>query len=182
MIDTAKVKALKDVNNKILSYNKDNLIKRTKWGEITFEKSRSDYDRIFWFCTQLDTYPVEVLPISIINTFTNVLTRVFNDLSNIDKFTITNGNPTGTRDTFSNNLHNSVEDLYTNCVLWIPFLAHQKGDVERNIKNLSQTLVDANTFASTQKSEIENKAKELDVNNKTSKRGFCWRRCCRIYS
>lgn len=162
MVDNAKVNELKKVNKDILSYNQDNLITRTKWGEITFEKSRSDYDKIFWLCTQLDACQIEYLPVSILNTFTNALTQVLKNLKNIDTFTITNGNPAGTRDNISLDLHNSVEHLYTNCVLWIPFLVHQKGDFENKIKNLSQAVSDANDFVSKKKSDIENKAKELD--------------------
>ncbi len=169
MVDTTKVKTLKDINSQIVALNSDELIERDKWGEITFEKCRSDFDRIFWLCTQLQAYPVELLPNSILDTFITQLNNVYQHLNNINNFSIKNGNPEGTRDSFASNLHNSTDNLYLSCVLWIPFLAHQQGDVERNIKNLSKSVADAEQLVAVARDKIKNDSDEIENIIKTAR-------------
>lgn len=162
MADKGVIANLKKEVERILAHKQEELITRSKWGEITFEDRRSDFERIYWFVSQLSAYPVEVLPDSILNSFASALKTIANHLDQIDKFSVQSNNPTGTRDSLSNNLHQYTDSLYLQCASWIPFLAHQKGDVARNIANLTKSVKDADEIVTKSKSDIAQKSKEIE--------------------
>ena len=162
MADKTVIANLKKEVERILAHKQEELITRSKWGEITFEDRRSDFERIYWFVSQLNAYPVEVLPDSILNSFVSALKTIADHLDQIDKFSVQSSNPTGTRDSLSNNLHQYTDSLYLQCASWIPFLAHQKGDIARNIANLTKSVKDADGIVTKAKADIEQKSEEID--------------------
>jgi hypothetical protein len=161
MADKTTLNNLSKQNNRILAHNKDNLISRPKWGEINFEDRRSDFDRIYWLATQLKNYPVEVLPDQIASEFIHQLQLVADHFDQIDKFSLQSSDPTGTRNSLSSKLHSHTDALYTHCAPWIPFLAHQKGDVARNIESLAKSVKDAEEIVEKSKADIAVKTEEI---------------------
>lgn len=154
MADKATLDRLKAQNQRILKHDKDTLIARQKWGEITFEDARPDFDRIYWLANQITTFPIEVLPDQTVNQFVSQIEAVANHLDQIDQFNIQSGNPAGTRNSLASQLHSHTDNLYVHCAPWIPFLAHQKGDVARNIENLTKSVRDADQIVADAKTSI----------------------------
>lgn len=163
MADKGSLDRLTAQNNRILAFDKDAFITRPKWGEITFEDARPDFDRIFWLSAQLKTYPIQVLPDQVVNQFSEQLQRVAEHLDQIDKFNLQSGNPAGTRNSLATNLHAHTDALYLQCAPWIPFLAHQQGDVVRNIEALTKSVRDAEQIVEDAKKKIAGRETEMET-------------------
>ena len=136
MATASQIQELQNIVGQINGLNRDTLIKREKWGEITFENSKGEFSQVFWFSDQIKSYPLNALPDSIVITMVRYLGDVWSRLKAIDSFSINQGNAAATSTQLSQDLRNSVEQLFLNCAQWIPFLAHQNGDVVRNINAL----------------------------------------------
>ncbi len=163
MENNEKVKKLEAEIGRILGHEKETLITRPKWGEITFEDRRQDVERVYRFVSQLNAYPVEVLPDAILGKFHTSLKSIADLFDSIDKFSIQSGNSINERNQFSASLHQRTDVLYIDCAPWLPFLAYQKGDIERNITNLTKSVTEANEIVSKSKDEIAKKSQEIET-------------------
>jgi hypothetical protein len=132
-----------------------------KWGSISFESARRDLDLMFRLGHHLNDLPIDIVPDGIATNFLQLLTQANTAVQRITAFTIESGNPTGQRDEIVGQAHAYAEQLLTATQAWIPFLAYQKGDVQRNIEALSKSVVDANEILEKAKRETAEKSKEL---------------------
>lgn len=140
----------------------DSLISnQQKWGSINFEAARRDLELMFGLSGHLKELPLEILPDGVANTFAQFLTQANSAVQSIKAFSIESGNPTGQRDQLVTQAHQYAEQLLTTTQSWIPFLAYQKGDVQRNIEALSKSVNDAKMILERAKSEATEKSKEI---------------------
>jgi hypothetical protein len=160
-IDQA-VADLKKAIDGVLAYPKDTLIHRPKWGEITFESAKRDFDRVFDVLNHLKLLPLEYLTDQVVSSITNEINQVKAVFDQIDKFNIQVQNPAQTRDSIVNTLHTRTDSLYTQASPWIPFLAYQRGDVSKNIERLTSAVSDAQVIIEKAKGEIAAKKTEID--------------------
>jgi hypothetical protein len=147
----------------VLAFDKDRLISRPEWGEISLVEARPDFDRIFTVARHLQVLPIEQLPDNVIRQGQAALRGIADLFVRIDKFRIaTDPSPQQTRQNYLSQIQSQAEYLFTNTAQWIPFLAYQKGDVARNIEALRTALKDAEQFAADSRQKIEQRAKEID--------------------
>lgn len=163
MSTPTQIQEIKKLAEQINGLNRDSLVKRSKWGEITFETSKTDYDRVFGFSDQVSVYPLEALPDSVASTFISCLKDVYSRLSQIDVFSINQGNASSTQAALAQGLHGSADRLIESCAQWIPFLAYQNGDVLRNINALVERTREAERILERTKTECSTKQDELGV-------------------
>jgi len=162
MSSEAAANNLKTKIKEALAFNKDGLEKRTEWGSVTFEKAAPDFEMIFTILNHLDILPVEHLPDKTINQITPHIDQVIAQLKAISDFTLETGNPTQARDQLASEIHGHADQLYISATPWIPFLAYQKGEVQKNIEALTSSVTDAKEIVSKAKTDIENKKSEID--------------------
>lgn len=161
MATASQIQELQNIVGQINGLNRDTLIKREKWGEISFEKSKGEFSQIFWFSDQIKSYPLDTLPDSVASTMLQSLNDTYSKLKAIDSFSINQGNPSGTSAQLSQELHSSVDRLFLNCAQWIPFLAHQNGDVVRNINALVERTKEAEQILEGAKAHCSGKRDEV---------------------
>jgi hypothetical protein len=80
MASTSQIQEIKNLIERINSLDRDALVKRAKWGEIAFEVSKPDYDKVFWFSDQAAFYPLVALPESVAASFVSCLADVYSRL------------------------------------------------------------------------------------------------------
>lgn len=161
MADQARVNNLKSHItgcNEIL--NKE-LIQRSAWGEVNFKQAELDLKRCKDIVANLSILPLEYLPDAACDKTIQSLAQVKVTLQKIDTFSITQGSPTANRDQISNELHTHADNLYNSTASWIPFLAYQRGDVEKNIQALSASVQKASGLIEESKKKIEESDKEI---------------------
>lgn len=162
MATKEQAKNLVDLISKALELYNNNLLSRQEWGAINFNGASNDLDRTKNILSYLKILPLEALPDHAINQITAAINQVTPILDQINKFNITSGNPTGTRDGIQNNLHTQVDSFYSQTANWIPFLAYQKGDVAENINKLTDTLNQAQKLIEQTKIDIDKNKAEID--------------------
>ena len=104
---------------------------------------------------------MEFLPDAATNQIIQAANQLTPILEQMDKFTILT-NAQATRDSLVAQLHQQVDNFYSNTSPWIPFLAYQKGDVDKNLAKLSSAVQDSRNHIEDAKSDIEIKRKEID--------------------
>ena len=161
MATASQIQELQNIVSQINGLNRDTLVKREKWGEITFVKSKGEFSQVFWFSDQIKSYPLDALPDSITGIMVRHLSEVWSRLKAIDSFSINQGNAAATSTQLSQDLRNSVDQLFLNCAQWIPFLAHQNGDVVRNINALVERTKEAEQILEKSRAQCIEKRDEV---------------------
>ena len=148
---------------RIKGIDRATLISRSKWGELSFEDCRLHFDRTFGLVDQLGVLPIELLPDQTINPMRDGAEQVANALASIDKFSIqSSGNVNGERQNLANQFKSASDNFFSNTASWLPYLAYQRGDVDRNIQSLTQSVQQAKSIANEAKGRIEGRESEME--------------------
>ena len=123
--------------------------------------AKSDLDMLFGLCGHIRVLPIDILPNSVADTFTGSLTQASSIVQQIKDFSIEQGDPTALRNQIIAQVKQFSEHLLTTTQSWIPFLAYQKGDVQKNIHALSNAVKDANSILENSKIEVSVKKTEI---------------------
>jgi len=163
MLTTEKKQQILDFAAGIVAEPINKLVSNPNWGTINFEAARGDLELLFSLCSHIKQLPIEILPDATANTFITSLTQAGKTVESIRNFNIENGNPTGTRDQIIGQVKTHAEHLLTTTQGWIPFLAYQKGDVQKNIDSLNKAILDANKILESSKAEVKTKSDEIST-------------------
>ena len=141
----------------------DQLVTNLAWGSINFEGARADLERMFAIFSHFKLLPIDLLPEQTLASIHNYARDSVKPLlDRLKQFTIEVGSPTGERTTLINEIQAAADSFYITSQQWIPYLAYQKGDVQRNIDNLTTAVSQATTALDEAKRDIERKKAELD--------------------
>lgn len=132
---------LKDLN----AFHDAELIRRpNEWGTINFESASDDIALVLSIAQDLSGLPLQYLTDNAAQQITQSIPPVVDHLNSINEFTLEQGgNPTGTRESLSNGLHQVAEHLNTTSSPFIPYLAYRRGDIAENISALNKALSDS---------------------------------------
>lgn len=140
----------------------DEIVRNPDWGKINFEESRKDIERLQAMLNHFKVLPLELLPDQAMNQLNQHAKPTETALNAFSDFTIEQENPTQVRNSLVQQLKGAVDQFYMTGHIWIPYLAYQRGDVQRNIDELSKSVKDANKLVEKTKSEIESKHSEIN--------------------
>ena len=163
MAADAQIQQLKNEIRAVLVHDRESLIRRPKWGEISFEPAKRDIDRVFDLLQYLDVLPLEYIPDGIISQIINAILSTKTQIERIDKFNIQESNPGAVKNDLVAQIHTQADGLYTCASIWVPFLAYQKGDVATNISQLTRAVEEAGKIIDDAKAQIELKNREVDI-------------------
>jgi len=162
MLSKEKEDNIISLANNLTSVPIDKLVTNANWGTINFEAARNDLQLTYDLCGHIKVLPIALLPDSVGDAFATAITQAGASIEKIKTFTVESGNPPGTRDQIVNEVKTLAERLLTTTKDWIPFLAYQKGDIQKNIDALTSTISEAKQILDSSKVEVENKRKEVD--------------------
>lgn len=140
----------------------DGLVTSADWGKINFEVARPSLEMIFGICHQLKGLPLEILPEQQLRPMRDHLANVATLVDRIRTFSVEAGNPSGARDEIANGLRGAADNLYVECQTRVPFLALQKGDVQRNVEALNNAVRQGKAVVEDAQQLVEAKKKEFD--------------------
>jgi hypothetical protein len=118
-------------------------------------------ERTYSMLNQFKLLPLDLLPDGPTQQIINTLPPIKQSLDQIRAFSIESGNPTGTRDQLVNQIKSQADQLFTAAHLYIPYLAYQKGDVQRNINELTRSVEEAGQLVDGTKKDIEQRRGEI---------------------
>lgn len=162
MASDAYIKQLMNMIDACIEKPIDELVSNPNWGTINFEEARPDLEKFFSILNHLKLLPVDLLPDQAISTIIEQGKPLFNIVESMKKFTIEQANPLDQKNNLVAQLKPNVDSFYTHTHLWIPFLAYQKGDIQRNIQELNRTVKESSALLETAKGEVEKKQGEID--------------------
>lgn len=145
-----------------LAYDKDDLTSRPDWGSIRFDGAQHDLTRIFSIAKHLGLLPIDQLTDAAANDVKTKLDQVNAQLKAIDSFKIEQQNPGPARDSIVNQIHAVADQFYASASQWVPFLAYQKGDVAKNIEQLTAAVNEGKRIADSARKDIETKSREIE--------------------
>ena len=164
MADEAQVKELETALDSIQEFSakRHDLITRSTWGEITFERIEKDVEAMFWLADEAKKLPTYIIPDGVVQDtiqHLSVITQIFNE---IDDFRIAEGDPSSRRDDIVNRLRGQTQEVMSKIGLYLPLLALRAGEIENwtaRMKEISddgaQILRETTSYAGTRKKEID---------------------------
>ena len=161
MATEALTKQLRELADGCTQTPIDKLLINPDWGKITFEGCRSELERTYSMLNQFKLLPAELLPDGPMQQIVSSLPPLKATLEQIRGFSIESSNPTGTRDQLVGQLKTQSDQFFAVAHLYIPYLAYQKGDVQRNINELTESVEQASQLVGSAKDEIETKRGEI---------------------
>jgi len=108
------------------------------------------------------TLPITLLPDAEMTKLIGGLNAPNDILEKIRDFSIDQQNPKGVRDQLATQIVSAIDTFYTAAHLWIPYLAYQKGDVQKNIEALNKSVKNASSILDDTKVDVETKKEEID--------------------
>lgn len=162
MASETYIKQLQNMIDACIEKPIDELVSNPNWGTINFEEARPEFEKFFSMLNHLKMLPVDLLPDQAINTIIEQCKPVYSIVEVIKKFAIEQANPLEQRNSLVAQLKPTVDSFYTHTHLWIPFLAYQRGDIQRNIQELNKTVAESSKLLTTAKADVKKKQGEID--------------------
>lgn len=161
MANEALVKQFRDLINDCTQSTVDELLINPDWGKINFEGCRPEIERTYTMLSQFKLLPLELLPDGPTQQIVGSLPPIKQTLDQIRSFSVELGNPTGTRDQLISEIKSRADQFFSAAHLYIPYLAYQHGDVQRNIEELTRSVEQAALLVDGTKKNIEQKGEEI---------------------
>ena len=140
----------------------DKLIRNKNWGSLNFEDAKDDLEKAYSILNHFKVLPIELLDTATTQAIINRIKPVGDVIGNIINFTIEQPDAVAQRTSILNQLKANVNALYKEAHMWIPFLAYQKGDVQKNINALTRAVDEAKETVENSKKEISEKKDEIN--------------------
>lgn len=163
MASEAQIQQLMNMIDSCIEVPVDNLISNPDWGSINFEEARPDLEKFVSMLTHLKMLPVDQLPDAAIVTIVQHGQPVFGVITSIKKFSIEEAtSPAQQRTSLVSQIKSTVDAFYVQTHMWIPYLAYQKGDIQKHIQELSSTVAESAKQLKAAKDDIKKKQGEID--------------------
>jgi hypothetical protein len=133
-----------------------------RWGTINFEPGRPVLQRTFDILGHLNILPIELLPDSVAQQIRESIRNFLAVINEIRKFSIEQGEPQSRRQQLLSGLQGQADAVFTQTQGYIPFLAYQRGDITKNINDLSRAITDAKKLVVEAEGHVATKKTELD--------------------
>ena len=161
MASEEKVEELRAICEDCLGTPIDELVSNPDWGKLNFNGARGSLERIFGMLKDLLALPVDILPDQVIGPILDQLRAIHNTIKQIRSFDIATGDAAQIRNGVVDSLRLQADDLFMATHAFIPYLAHQKGDAQKNINELTSATNDAKKVLADAQSEAEAKKEEI---------------------
>jgi len=161
MASEKTVENLQEKVDEVLAFDKEGLRSRSEWGKFNFEDAELDLARIFTVVRHLKTLPLEFLPEDTGAGMIQHINNAIPALQALHEFDIETANPGAERQQRTNAITGTADSLYKNVTPWIPFLAYQKGDVAKNIAELTSAVTAGKELVEAAKVEIAARDSEM---------------------
>lgn len=140
----------------------DELIYDKDWGSINFEKAKPDLEKLFALCSHLKVLPLNQLPDDVAVHIHQQGEPIRKTVEEIRNFTIEQQNPSALRDNLVGQVKAHTDQLYKAAHIYVPYLAYQKGEIQRNIQDLTRSVDTAKKLLEDSKRTADEKKIEVE--------------------
>ncbi len=139
------------------------LISDKDWGSINFEKAKPDLEKLYAMCGHLKVLPLDQLPDDVAIHIHQEGEPIRKTVEEIRNFTIEQANPSATRDALITQVKTHTDQFYKAAHIYVPYLAYQKGEIQRNIQELTKSVDSAKQLLSESQVSTNEKKEEIDT-------------------
>lgn len=164
MANQQNIDSIKLGLEQITQYTCKDIITRSTWGEINFNKASADIKLVSLIAADLTNMPLEYIPEKVAQNILSRIQQIVQWLDHIDNFNLESGsNPAQIRDDIIRQLHDSVEGLNQLASPQIPYLAYRNDDVSKNIEAINSTKDEAEKLLEKIKLNFQDKEEQINV-------------------
>ena len=148
--------------NAVTLQNVDRLVSRPDWGPIDFQDCREVFEDGIALVRPLQDLPLRLLPENVARSLADAVNAFAEHLKLINDFRINSGgDPNQRRGELANAVRGLVDRLYTTISPHAAFLALQRGDIDKSVRDLAQARKDAEHLITEGKAHLETQMSEI---------------------
>lgn len=139
MASNEAVRELKEVLAKAKTFREKQIVRREEWGSLNFEEIEVEVSGILDLCEDLETMNLELVEPGNLQAAKNTIDVVVETLAQMDQFTL----DTGGKDVVDNiclRFPNETQQVRSNCISWMGYLAYRRGDVQGKVKEVESAI------------------------------------------
>lgn len=141
----------------------DELIYDKDWGSINFEKAKPDLEKLYAMCGHFKVLPLAQLPDDVAVHIHQQGEPIRKTVEAIRNFTIEQENPSVIRDSLISQVKSHTDQFYKAAHIYVPYLAYQKGEIQKNIQELTKSVESAKTLLTDSQKLAGEKKEEIDT-------------------
>lgn len=157
-----QIDEIRELVSECLQTPVEDLIDHDDWGSISFDVARPHLNGVFGMLRPLESYPLEVLPDPQLEAMKNGIGPIRETMDQIRSFSLENGSPKEVRDQLSAQLKANLDAAYQSVGVYLPYLAYQHGDIQRNLDQLASMIADAKEIIDDGTNELKAKKEEME--------------------
>ena len=139
MASNEAVRELKEVLAKAKTFREKQIVRREEWGSLNFEEIEVEVSGILDLCEDLETMNLELVEPGNLQAAKNTIDAIVETLTQMDQFTL----DTGGKDVVDNiclRFPNEAQQVRSNCISWMGYLAYRRGDVQGKVKEVESAI------------------------------------------
>lgn len=142
MASAKQVERIKEACAVITDQPVDTLVAKTEWGVFNFQASKDNFELIYGLAATLQSLPLELITQNEAEQIAVAVESARDQIGNVASFDPRQGNPNDQIQQLNRNVQSIADTLVGATKGWIPFLAYQRGDVQRNIDEMTRATTD----------------------------------------
>ena len=161
MASNEAVRELKEVLAKAKTFREKQIVRREEWGSLNFEEIEVEVSGILDLCEDLETMNLELVEPGNLQAAKNTIDVVVETLAQMDQFTL----DTGGKDVVDNiclRFPNETQQVRSNCISWMGYLAYRRGDVQGKVKEVESAIEKLEEERSRQEKERKEERKRWE--------------------
>ena len=139
MASNEAVRELKEILAKAKTFREKKVIRREEWGSLNFEEIEVEVFGILDLCEDLETMNLELVEPGNLRAAKNTIEAVVGTLTQMDQFTLDTGGKSVV-DQICGRFPNETQQVRSNCISWMGYLAYRRGDVQGKVKEVESAI------------------------------------------
>lgn len=139
MASNEAVRELKEILEKAKTFREKKIIRREEWGSLNFEEIEVEMFGILDLCEDLETMDLELIEPGNLRSAKNTIEAVVGTLTQMDQFTLDTGGKSVV-DQICGRFPNETQQVRSNCISWMGYLAYRRGDVQGKVKEVESAI------------------------------------------
>ena len=139
MASNETVRELREILAKAKTFREKEIIRRDEWGSLNFEKIEIEVSGILDLCEDLETMDLELIESGNLQAAKNTTGAVVETLTQMDQFALDTGGK-DVVDQICSRFPNETQQVRSNCISWMGYLAYRRGDVQGKVKEVESAI------------------------------------------
>lgn len=139
MASNEAVRELDEILAKAKTFREKRIVRREKWGSLNFEEIEAEVSGILDLCEDLETMDLALVETRNLQAAKNTIEAVVRTLTQMDRYTLDTGGKDIVDQIYSR-LLNETQQVKSNCISWMGYLAYKRGDVQEKVKEVETAI------------------------------------------